>query len=290
MRLDKDFWKLLYAFKSSLIKRLAGGILVITLITGSLIFFHKNSEKYNKLNITISGALPGYMAAALGLLLVFRNSTAYEKWWEARKEIGSLVNTSRNFAITLNGLLTTETPEKKELTNLLIAFVFNLKAHLRDKSDEQSIEILPEADREMIRQAAHKPAVIANIMINRIEDVWKRNLITDVQQSLLIEKIHGLIEILGKCERIKNTPLPMAYMFLLKFLINIYVIILPFSLVNDIGWMCIPIVILLYYILMSIVITAEEIEEPFGHDLNDLEMDKITQNIKKNISELVKHN
>ena len=82
----------------------------------------------------------------------------------------------------------------------------------------------------------------------------------------------------------------MAYMFLLKFLINIYVIILPFSLVNDIGWMCIPIVILLYYILMSIVITAEEIEEPFGHDLNDLEMDKITQNIKKNISELVKHN
>jgi len=126
-------------------------------------------------------------------------------------------------------------------------------------------------------------------MTNKIENVWKRKLITDIQQGLLIEKIHGLVDILGKCERIKNTPIPMAYMYLLKFLINLYVVILPFSLVDEIGWFCIPLVILLYYILMSIVITAEEIEEPFGYDLNDLEMDKIAMNIKNNIEEIVTH-
>jgi putative membrane protein len=289
MKFDKESWKLAFIFKGAIVKRLLTGMAVLTAITVSLIYLHNNNEEYQKLNMTISGALPGYMGAALGLLLVFRNSTAYDKWWEARKEIGALVNTSRNMAITLNGLLPFNTPERKQLTNLLIAFVYNMKAHLRDQEDNITLDALTDEDKEIVQQAKHKPVVIANVMINKIEHVWKRNLISDIQQSLLIEKIHGLVDILGKCERIKNTPIPMAYMYLLKFLINLYVVILPFSLVNDIGWLCIPLVILLYYILMSIVITAEEIEEPFGYDLNDLEMDKIALNIKNNIDEIVTH-
>jgi ion channel-forming bestrophin family protein len=289
MKLDKQSLKLAATFKGAILKRLLAGMTVLTAITTTLIYIHNHNSEYQKLNMTVSGALPGYMGAALGLLLVFRNSTAYDKWWEARKEIGALVNTARNFAITLNGLLPFNTPERRQLTKLLVAFVFNLKAHLRDSSDEKSLDALSTEDRELVLKSQHKPVVISNIMINKIEDVWKRNLITDIQQSLLIEKIHGLVDILGKCERIKNTPIPMAYMFLLKFLINIYVVILPFSLVDEIGWLCIPLVILLYYILMSIVITAEEIEEPFGYDLNDLKMDAIAINIKNNIDEIVTH-
>ena len=110
-----------------------------------------------------------------------------------------------------------------------------------------------------------------------------------MQQYFLLVKVNGMIDILGKCERIKNTPIPLAYGVLLKFFISLYVVILPFSLVDDIGWGCVPLVLLLYFILMSIVATAEEIEEPFGHDLNDLPMDTISENIKKNIQELVKH-
>ncbi len=289
MKLDKESLKLALVFKGAIVKRLLPGMAVLTTITLFLIYLHNHNAEYQKLNMTISGALPGYMGAALGLLLVFRNSTAYDKWWEARKEIGALVNTSRNLAITLNGLLPFNTPERKQVTNLLISFVFHLKSHLRNETEKTTLDVLLPEDRILVENAKHKSVVLANIMTNKIENVWKRNLISDIQQSLLIEKIHALIDILGKCERIKNTPIPMAYMYLLKFLINLYVIILPFSLVNDIGWLCIPLVILLYYILMSIVITAEEIEEPFGYDLNDLEMDKIALNIKNNIDEIVTH-
>jgi len=290
MKFDKQSLKLALIFKGAIVRRLLVGMLVLTSITFVLVYVHNhNAEEYQKLNLTISGALPGYMGAALGLLLVFRNSTAYDKWWEARKEIGALVNTSRNLAITLNGLLPFNTPERKEVSNLLICFVFSMKAHLRNQIEKTSLDLLLPTDRTLVENAKHRPVVIANIMTNKIENVWKRNLISDIQQSLLIEKIHGLVDILGKCERIKNTPIPMAYMYLLKFLINLYVIILPFSLVDEIGWFCIPLVILLYYILMSIVITAEEIEEPFGYDLNDLEMDKIALNIKNNIEEIVTH-
>jgi putative membrane protein len=289
MKLDKESLKLALIFKGSIVKRLYVGIIVLTLITCLLIYLHKNNADYQKLNMTVSGALPGYMGAALGLLLVFRNSTAYDKWWEARKEIGALVNTARNLAITLNGLLPFNTPERKEISKLLIAFIFNMKAHLRNTFDTTTLDTLLKEDRIIVENAQHKPIVIANIMTQKIENVWKRNLISDIQQSLLIEKIQSLIDILGKCERIKNTPIPMAYMHLLKFLINMYVILLPFSLVDEIGWLCIPLVILLYYILMSIVITAEEIEQPFGYDLNDLQMDKIAINVKNNIEEIVRH-
>lgn len=289
MKLDKKSLKLALVFKGSIVKRLYVGIAVLTAITCLLIYLHNHNAAYQKLNMTISGALPGYMGAALGLLLVFRNSTAYDKWWEARKEIGLLVTVSRNLAITINGLIPINIPERKEVANLLISFAYALKAHLRDTVDNTSVGVLSTEDRIRIENAEHKPVVIANIMTNKIETVWKKNIISDTQQRILIEKIHSLIDILGKCERIKSTPIPMAYMHLLKFLINIYVIILPFSLVNDIGWLCIPLVILLYFILMSIVITAEEIEEPFGYDTNDLQMDTIVLIIKNNVEEIIRH-
>src|SRR6478609_2622849 len=143
MKFDKQSLKLALIFKGAIVRRLLVGMLVLTSITFVLVYVHNhNAEEYQKLNLTISGALPGYMGAALGLLLVFRNSTAYDKWWEARKEIGALVNTSRNLAITLNGLLPFNTPERKEVSNLLICFVFSLKAHLRNQTDKVSLDIL----------------------------------------------------------------------------------------------------------------------------------------------------
>lgn len=289
MKFDKQSFKLALIFKGAIIKKLLIRMFLLSIITLGLIYIHNHNESYQKLNLTISGALPGYMGAALGLLLVFRNATAYDRWWEARKEIGALVNTSRNLAITLNGLLPFNTPERKEVSALLICFVYNLKSHLRDTTDKISLNILTKEDQKLVENANHKPVVIANIMTNKIENVWKRNLISDIQQSILIQKVNDLIDILGKCERIKNTPIPSAYTYLLNFMIYLYVIILPFSLVDDIGWFCVPLVILLYYILMSIVITSEEIEEPFGYDLNDLPMDKIALNIKNNIEEIITH-
>ncbi|MCU0417647.1 MAG: hypothetical protein MUE33_10740 [Cytophagaceae bacterium] len=279
--------KLWFEFKKNLLNRLGIGFIMISIVSSVLIILHQTSNLYHDFNIKISAALPGYMGAALGLLLVFRNNTAYDKWWEARKEIGALVNTSRNVALTLNALLPADSPVRKDFGQLIIAFVYSLKAHLRDTKDDVCLSELPEAYRNSIQKATHRPNIICNIMMHKIELLQEQQIISDIQQALLIEKIQLLIDILGKCERIKNTPIPMAYMILLKFFINIYVVILPFTLVDDIGWFAIPVIGLLYYLLMSIVITAEEIEEPFGNDLNDLAMDKISNTIKQNVLEIV---
>lgn len=282
-----DYIRLWFQFKRNLVNRLAPGFIMITLISSALLILHTSNLAYHDLNIKISAALPGYMGAALGILLVFRNNTAYDKWWEARKEVGSLVNTSRNVALTINALLPENSPVRQEFGQLIVAFVYSLKAHLRDQKDDECLQDLPEKYKGQIMNAAHRPNIICNIMMHKIELLQEQKIISDIQQAVLIEKIQLLIDILGKCERIKNTPIPMAYMILLKFFINIYVIILPFTLVDDIGWFAIPIIWLLYYLLMSIVITAEEIDEPFGNDLNDLAMDKISNTIRLNVIEII---
>lgn len=277
---------LIMAFKGALLKKLLGGMLLITLLTASLIWIHNTYPQYR---LDVSASLPGYMGAALGLLLVFRNNTAYDKWWEARKEMGALVNTSRNFAITINGILPHENKEKLAIAKLTIGFVFALKEHLRGGVKMEELNDLEKPDYNKVAHADHKPNVIVNLMMNKIEKLYLDKLITDIQQSILIHQINALIDIQGKCERIRNTPIPMAYAFLLKFFIVIYVVVLPLGLLNDLGWWSIPLVVMLYYILMSIVLTAEEIEEPFGKDVNDLPMEQIAFNIRKNIQEIVTH-
>lgn len=279
-------WNHFIAFKGALLKRLLGGMLFVVMLTTVLALLH---QYYPDLKLNISASLPGYMGAALGLLLVFRNNTAYDKWWEARKEMGALVNTCRNLGITINGILPPENKDKNDIAKLTIGFVFALKEHLRSgvKMNELK-EILDPKDYEQVEKASHKPNVIVNLMMSKIEHLYLEKHITDIQQSILIGQINHLIDILGRCERIRNTPIPMAYGFLLKFFIILYVSVLPLGM-PDLGFYSIPMVIMLYYILMSIVLTAEEIEEPFGKDVNDLPMEQMAINIRSNIEEIVAH-
>jgi putative membrane protein len=277
--------RLLFSFKSSLIKRLLKGLVYITAVTALLLYL----EQKDIFHIQISNALPGYMGAALGLLLVFRNNTAYDKWWEARKELGALVNISRNFAIDINGFLPPGSKEKTKLATLLTCFIYALKEHLRNGVKMRDMQDLDEAEYRIIELAQHKPSAIANLIMARVETLWKEKMVTDVQQYLLVTKINTLIDICGKCERIRNTPIPIAYGLLLKFFINIYVILLPVGLSHDLGWGALPLEIILYYIMMSIVLTAEEIEEPFGKDLNDLPFDEMAGKMKVTIQEIISY-
>jgi putative membrane protein len=276
-------------FKGALLKRLLKGLITVTFLTTVITFLH---YQFPALNLHMGAQLPGYMGAALGLLLVFRNNTAYEKWWEARKEMGALVNTSRKLAITLNGILPHESNEKFAIAKLLKVFVVSLKEHLRDGVDMEELKSysLGPDDYMIIKRASHKPVVVVNMMMEQVETLYLTKQITDVQQKMFADHLDQLVDILGKCERIRNTPIPMAYGFLLKFFITIYVMVLPLGMLNDLGWGSIPLVLILYYIMMSIVLTAEEIEEPFGRDVNDLPMDNLANNIKITIDEIVKHN
>src|SRR5690606_38087688 len=101
------------------------------------------------------------------------------KWWEARKEIGALVNTTRNIALCLNGFLPPKHPEKTNIIELLTSYTFSLKDHLRDNEVYSHLSNLTDVDKTLVQNSQHKPNIIANIMISKIEKLWRDNELTD---------------------------------------------------------------------------------------------------------------
>ncbi|HRF79967.1 MAG TPA: bestrophin family ion channel, partial [Flavobacteriales bacterium] len=121
----------------------------------------------------------------------------------------------------------------------------------------------------------------------RVQRMYHEKTITGDQLIVLNTELVQFLDICGACERIKNTPIPYSYSSFIKKFIVIYVLTLPFGFVFSLGYIAIPVVMFIFYVLASLELIAEEIEDPFGTDTNDLPMDKIGQKIKENVEEIL---
>lgn len=118
--------------------------------------------------------------------------------------------------------------------------------------------------------------------------MYKEGVITGDQFIILNEELRSFTDICGACERIKNTPIPYSYSAFIKKFIFIYVITMPFGFAINLGYYTIPVTTFIFYVLASLEVIAEEIEDPFGKDSNDLPMHKIAENIKNNVEDIFK--
>ncbi|MDO5616677.1 MAG: bestrophin family protein, partial [Cruoricaptor ignavus] len=239
----------------------------------------KLTEKSVIKNLGLFNTLLGFV---LSLLLVFRTNTAYDRWWEGRKLWGKLVNDSRNFAIKINGILSENDVENREFFKSHIAFFPHaLSRHLTKDSTKMALDRDYTEVEKRIRH--HAPLEIANMLGKRIAKLHKEKKISGEELVFLDAQLSGFLDVCGGCERIKNTPIPFSYSSFVKKFIMIYVLMLPIAYVVVIGWMMIPMTVFVFYVLMSLEIIAEEIEDPFNNDENDLPTEKMAQNIEKNV-------
>ncbi|KQB42074.1 putative membrane protein [Flavobacterium daejeonense] len=224
----------------------------------------------------------GMLGFVISLLLVFRTNTAYDRWWEGRKMWGALVNNSRNLAIKLNAIIEDE-KDRAFFRKIIPVYASILNKHLKD---EETAKQLAE-DIILHDHHSHRPNQVAKMLFMKVNELYKSQKITGDQLIILNSEIQSLTDICGACERIKNTPIPYSYSAFLKKFIFFYVMTLPFGYVFNLGYFVIPVVIFIFYVLASLELIAEEIEEPFGHDDNDLPTTKIAENIKKHIEEII---
>jgi ion channel-forming bestrophin family protein len=232
-------------------------------------------------------AMHSLMGIVLGLFLVFRTNTAYDRWWEGRRLWGGLVNSTRNLAMKINAYVSKESHEEREWFGRMIPnFIFATKEHLRDgvqfaelEGDDEHIE--------MLKKYKHRPNKIAGLMYERVNTFYKEGKITGDQFLNIDKELKDLIDLMGACERIKNTPIPYSYMMYVKKFIVIYIGTLPFGFVTASGYFTVPIVAIITFVLMSVELIAEEIEDPFGRDLNDLPMDELAKKIRENVKEIL---
>lgn len=236
-------------------------------------------------NITILHTLLGFV---ISFLLVFRTNTAYERWWEGRKQWGALVNTSRNLAMKLSALLPPEHPLRAFFRQMIPAYAETLKNHLRSEQSRIALfdQLLPDVQQRLDSEK-HLPNQIALMMYQRAHELHTTGVITGEQLLFINAELQAFTDICGACERIRNTPIPFSYSTFIKKFVFFYIATLPFGFVFTLGYYVIPIVTFIFYVLASLELIAEEIEEPFGSDENDLPMDKIVHNIQAHIHELI---
>ncbi len=227
------------------------------------------------------------MGIVLGLFLVFRMNSAYERWWEGRSQWGLLVNDSRNLAHKIGAMLSVDEKEHRNFFKVMLGnFPYTLKEHLREGVKFDEIEDPGAGIIEKLKGARNVPNVILAIIYSRIQQVFAENKITGEQLIVLDTELEEYATIQGACERIKNTPIPYSYSMYIKKFIFIFIITLPFGFVTTFYYFTIPVVLLLFYILVSIELIAEEIEDPFGHDVNDLPTDFLAEKIRNDVREI----
>ncbi|MCB9236100.1 MAG: hypothetical protein H6581_30915 [Bacteroidia bacterium] len=239
------------------------------------------------LHFLMKMGLHSLVGIVLGLVLVFRTNTAYDRWWEGRKVWGALVNHSRSMAIKLHNILSPEDGERRKYFASEIAnFSFALKDHLRSSLDVEDLDLTAYPNEKFLGDAEHVPNKIANNLQGAFQGMLRKKEISG-EEFLSLNRDHdGFIDALGKCERILKTPIPYSYSMYIKKFIFLYLVTLPFGLVEELEYWTIPAVAFIAYVLLGIELLAEEIEDPFGTDANDLDTDGIAKTIRRNVREI----
>jgi putative membrane protein len=241
------------------------------------------SESNHLKNVTVLQTLLGF---AISMLLVFRTNTAYDRWWEGRKLWGSLVNNSRNLAAKLCTLLSPEDDNNRSFfCQIVPRFAFELKSHLQKEETRLSLDERPHPEIPNFNRNGHVPLQIAQSILQRLQLLHKNGILTGEQLLYLNTEASSLLDICGACERIRNTPIPYSYSAFIKKFIFLYVLTLPIGLVFSLGYIVVPVVVV-FYVLGSLEVIAEEIEEPFGKDANDLPMLQMAETIRRNVEEV----
>ncbi len=262
---------------------------IIGLVTASIVFAEvrwlRLPEAHPLKNITIVHTLLGF---AISMLLVFRTNTAYDRWWEGRKLWGSLVNSSRNLAVNVGAYLKPDDEEGRAFFAKLIGlFAAELRDHLLRERTRLELDEAPHPELPPIDRDKHVPAQVVSAMQQRVQRLYREQVISGEQVIVLNQDIHAFLDICGACERIKNTPIPFSYSSFIKKFIVLYTITLPMGFAFTLGWFAVPAVMFIFYVLASLELIAEEIEDPFSGDHNDVPMLRISQAIDRHVKEIL---
>ncbi|MCT1531586.1 hypothetical protein M3B46_11310 [Sphingobacterium daejeonense] len=285
IRKKENWFRMLFVWHGSVLPQVLPRLILLTVLSIAVVYFHGTLLSYK---VPLNPAPFTLFGFVLALFLGFRNSASYDRFWEGRKLWGSLLNVSRSLTrqvLTLNRNIDRESI--KEFINLLSAFVYALNHQLRntDSSDDLKDKVSI-ADYQLIINSKYKPALILNLIGDWVGKQKLKGNFDSIQQASIDQNLNTLSDVLGGCERIVSTPIPYSYQVLLHRTIYIYCFLLPFGLVDSLSWFTPFIVAFIAYTFVAFEAIADEIEEPFGQEANDLALNSMSAMIEESIKEL----
>lgn len=202
-------------------------------------------------------------AIVLGVLLGFRNREAYDRWWEARKLWGQLINDSRSLCTKLAARTGVSAEARADCRELVPEFAVALKDRLCGAAG-----------------TVHVPLDLYGRLVARLQSERDAGRLTEVDLLVLDPHVRGLMDVCGACERIKSTPVPLSYRSLLRHGMVLYLLSTPWLLADALGWWSVPTVALFAYFLLGVELTAEDVEDPFGRDGDDLALAAFCETVR----------
>ncbi|SDI32528.1 bestrophin family protein [Chryseobacterium jejuense] len=283
----KEHWfKMLFVWHGSVLPGLLPRLFLLFILSLGVVYLRGVIFSFK---IPLNPAPLTLFGFVLALFLGFKNNASYDRFWEGRKLWGALLNTARSLtrqALTLKNA-TESSLSVSEFIKLLGAFIFALKHQLRGTDAHEDLkERLNEDQLKIVSAAKYKPAVIMRLLAEWVQKAKEEGSIDTIQQARFDENFDKLSDILGGCERIVSTPLPYSYRVLLHRTVYIYCFLLPFGLVDSLRWFTPLIVVFVAYTFVAFEAIADEIEEPFGTEANDLALNSMSVMIDETIHEM----
>lgn len=234
----------------------------------------------------------GMMGAALSIFLGFRTNSAYDRWWEARKLWGALVNDARTFARQSLTLVDVEETDgdlrRHDLVEWQIAYVHALRCHLRKQNAYPEIagRLSPQVV-AWLRSQQNLPAALllhAGRLLRSLFEAGRIDAFRFVQMDSTLTR---LCDTQGACERIKNTPLPRQYEYFPRVLVAAYCLMLPFGFVEGLGLMTPLASTLVSFIFVVIDSIGRDVEAPFENTVHDTPMGQLSRAIEINLRDMM---
>ncbi len=248
-----------------------------------------------KMNISIPVSVPMILGTIISLLLAFRANQAYDRWWEARIVWGAVVNDSRTWARQVAAFIDNDYDDdekdalEQRLINRQIAWAHCLGRALRDQDNEKDLgKWMEEKDLDYISRYSSTPMAILELQARDIKYALDNGWINAYQHVEMDRTLTNFSDHMGKCERIKKTVFPSTYGLYLHLSMNLFIMLLPFALIEYFGWLMIPLVTVIASAFWLIEKMSIHLQDPFENKPTDTPVTSIAQTIERDLKQVLR--
>ncbi|WP_430453443.1 bestrophin family protein [Rhodopirellula europaea] len=291
---EKDSWlRMVFAVHGTTLGKIWPRVLFVTAFA-ALMTYASNELGLHKYSLTTAPFT--VVGLALAIFLGFRNSAAYDRYWEGRKLWGSMVNVTRTFAVQILTVIQTENDSdadgvkhlQNELIGSILAYVNALRHRLRDSDPSAELnEYIEEASvLETLQRQSNIPVALSRHIGEQLAKASSKGWLDKFHLPLLHNNLTEMVAVQGGCERIKSTPIPFTYSVLTHRTVMLYCLALPCGLHDTVGILTPLVVGFVAYTFFGLDAVGDEIEQPFGLEDNHLPLHAITRTIEINLLEL----
>jgi len=261
-------------------------VLIIGLLVNYL------TGEYKNLIPEMPIAIPTFIGTAISVILSFKINQSYDRWWEARKVWGSIVNDSRSFVLQLQSFVShAKRDEIKEIAYRHIAWCFSLGQSLRGNDPIENLnKYISKKDLESIKNHSNKPLALLQLNTLQIAALREQGALDLYSHVQINSTLVNFSNEMGMSERIKSTIFPTTYRLFLHFFIYIFVVTLSIALRNIDSFFEIPLLLVISSAFFLLEKSASHLQDPFNNKPTDTAVTTIATNIEINIKQMLDEN